>query len=205
VAPSLSFPSVDRYLAQLPEGISSYPAMLTKAAIIRTLLRDAPQPLTAGLGLPPRVEALVLAPPSRNDWVSEVEGWAVVLSIYDLNFASKGGLAAFKAWSHEVNARLFRSVVYRVLFSVVSPERLFVGATQRWSAFHRGTVIKDVETSKGRASFRLTTPPFVMPEIGRVGLIKAFQAAIELAGAQGVELNAEAESPTTARFDARWR
>lgn len=202
---TLEFPTMGAYIAQLPDGLASHPHLTAKGSIIRSMLADAPYPLGTGLGLPASVEELVRNPPSTNDWVPEVVLWAMAAGIYDLGFATRGGLAAYSAWAHGMNRRLLRSPAYRILFSVLSPERLFVGAAQRWSAFHRGTLMADIAATRGEGSFRLTTPPLVLSEIGRVSLTAAFRAALDLAGATSVEMRAELESSTTTLFTATWR
>ena len=196
---------LNAYLARLPDGIASYPEMLTKGAIIRTILAEAPRPLTEAVGLPLRVQELARTPPSASSWVTEVEGWAVVLAVHEHCFAGPDGRTRFWTWGHAMNLQLFRSPLYRILFTVLSPERLWVGAARRWSAFHRGTVVSDVTCTTGVASFRLTTPPYVMPEVGRLGLTSAFHAALEIAGGKAVQVTGAVESPETSRFHATWK
>lgn len=199
------FATLRQYLEHLPEGLDSFPQLTAKGSVVRAFLNDAQYPLATGCGLPPRLDELIRAPPASSDWVREVELWAIAAAVYDVNFAARGGIAAFTEWSYGANRRLLRGPAYRILFSVLSPERLFVGATQRWSAFHRGTQLSDVEVSKGAGSVRLVAAPHAIPEIGRVAFAMAFRAALDLAGAEAVDVTSRSESPAVSLFQARWR
>lgn len=145
------------------------------------------------------------SPPLAHDWVHEVEFWALSLCIYDRAFAGHGGIRLYDAWSYARNRQLLGGPLYRILFAVLSPERLFAGAAQRYATFHRGTVMSDFQGSKGRAAFRLTTPPDVLPELAHVVLAAAFRAVLDVTGAQGCEVKAHAASPQVVEFMATWR
>ncbi len=198
------FPSLESYLARLPNGLESYPEMGAKASLVRQIIADSPFPL-ASAGLPPALDALVRSPPLAHDWVHEVEFWALSLCIYDRAFAGHGGIRLYDAWSYARNRQLLGGPLYRILFAVLSPERLFAGAAQRYATFHRGTVMSDFQGSKGRAAFRLTTPPDVLPELAHVVLAAAFRAVLDVTGAQGCEVKAHAASPQVVEFMATWR
>lgn len=195
---------MESYIASLPDGLASYPEARVKGSLVRSSLTASPRPLTVGMGLPPRLEAIILAPPAASDWIPEAELWALRTCMYDRDFADAGGMAAYSEWVYGLNLRLLRSPLYRILFAVLSPERLFVGSTNRWSAFHKGTSMEDVQATRGRGRFRLKTPPYLVPDIGRIGAESAHRAALELAGAEKVVLTSRRESPSLILFDATW-
>ena len=128
---------------------------------MRSLLLDAPMSLATVEGLPARLAEYAVAPPQANDWVTEAELWGMTLAVYDLSFADQGGLAAFEKWVHGINHRLMGSPLYRVLFAVVSPERILRGVASRMAVFHRGTVTEDIQVSSGRgpSQSRCPEPP----------------------------------------------
>ncbi len=204
-AMSQGFPSMERYLARLPHGLDSYPHLTAKAAIFRQIIAESPDPLDAVAGLPPALEERVRNPPAATDWVREVEFWALLLCVYDRSFADAGGMAAYGTWTYGRNRALLSGPLYRMLFALLSPERLLLGATQRYAAFHRGTVMSQLRSAGKRASFRLTTPAHVLPEIAQVGLAAGFRAALDLSGASAVDVTGRADSPDVVEFLATWR
>jgi hypothetical protein len=198
-------PTLEQYLASLPNGLSSYPFAVAKASLVRALLVDAPCDVGVSSGLPPRLVELARSPPAANHWTSEVELWALSLGMYDLGFANRGGITRYTEWTYQRNRALLSGPLYRVLFAVASPDRLFSGAAHRYSAFHRGTVMSKLEASRGAGSFRLTTPANLLPELARAALSTAFKAALDLSGAKDAVVVGRAESAETTSFDATWR
>ncbi len=198
------FPTLDRYLGSLPDGLESYPDVCTKGAVLRAVISDAPSPLDRH-ALPPALAERVRELPSATDWVPEVHLFGLQACIFDACFRDGGGIAAFEDWSYRRNMRMFRSSLYRVLFKVVSPERLFVGVANRWSAFRRGSVIDGVAAVDGLAQMRLRTAPHVVPDFGRVALGSALRASLDLAGAREATVTCRVEVPGSLLFEARWR
>jgi hypothetical protein len=199
------FPSLDAYLERLPGGLAAHPDLLAKGSSLRSTLADAPQPLTVGMGLPASLEELVRVPPSSTDWIREVELWALVLCVYDRSFAKSGGVAAYGTFSFNMAMRMVNSPAYRILFAILSPERLFVGAAQRWAAFHKGTVMEIVGHSRGQGAFRLRTPPHLLPEVAHVSLAEGIRAALVMAKADGATVTPRVEAPGSVLFEARWK
>lgn len=201
-----SYPTLTRYLSALPDGLASHPEMHAKGSLVRSILTDTPpHRLAVADGLPPRLDDILRSPPSATDWLPETELWALTLAVYDTAFAQNGAEAAYERWVHARNLRLLRSPLYRVLFAVASPERLFTSGAKRVAAFHRGAVIDGVAVSKGKGSFTMKTPPGLLPDLARVGLGAAVRAGLEVAGALDAVVTASAIWPGVLRFDAEWR
>ena len=199
-----AFPSMEGYLARLPNGLASYPHVTAKGSVLRAILSDANGALGPSMGLPARIEELIAVPPAPNGWLLEVELWALTLCIYDVRFADKGGVAAYEEWVYRRNRALLSGPLYKVLFTVLGPERLVAGAAQRYATFHRGTVMSKLEAGDRALAFKLTTPPHVLPALVQGGLAAAFRAALDLAGAHDVRVTARAESPDVVAFEASW-
>jgi hypothetical protein len=177
--------------------------MGAKASILRAIVADMPG--SPPSGLPPRLDALVRAPPSANDWIREVELWAIQLAVYDTAFAARGGARAFEDWSYRRNRSLLGGPLYKVLFAVLSPERMVVGAAGKYAAFHKGTVMSKLETTSTSFAFKLTTPPYVLPELAQVTLAAAFRAALDLSGAKEVAVTHHVESPEVVAYLTTWK
>jgi hypothetical protein len=200
-----AFPGLESYLERLPRGLDSYPEVCVKGAFVRRMLGQAPRPLREGMGLPPVLEQLVVRMPGPNDWVPVAHQCGLALCVYDLNFANNGGLAAYGAWTIEVQRRLLGSALYRILFAVMSPERLLVGATHRWSAFNRGMNLEAITSSNGRGAFRLKRPPHLLPALSLVGYGASFRAGLELCGAMDIVVQRHDESPSSTLYEYQWR
>ena len=197
------FPTATAYLERLPEGADSYPATLVKGTVILSALED-PKYRPAYEGLPEVVRKLVDEPPAVGSWVPEVHFQALMATIYDSHFAAAGGIDALEAWTCERNRVIFRSPLYRVLFLVVSPERVFAGAAKRWSIFHRGSRIEVVDIVPQKATVRLTYPAGIMLDLCARAYGGAFRAALAAAHAKLGTIDCEVESDTSSLYVARW-
>jgi hypothetical protein len=197
------FPTATAYLDRLPHRADSYPETLVKGTVVRSALED-PKYRPRHDGLPDVVQKLVLDPPLPGSWVPEVHFQALMASIYDTHFATAGGIEALEAWTCERNRVIFRSTLYRVLFLVVSPERVFAGAGKRWSIFHRGSEVDVLDVGQRRASVRLTYPAGIMLDVCVHSYGGAFRAALAAAHAKLGTITCEIESETSTRYEARW-
>lgn len=198
----IAFPSLDRFVEALPHGLDSYPDALAKAAILRHALSDVRLPEPDAL--PPALARLITDRPALTAWVPEVHFNAMMLAIYDCEFAANGGLARYERWAHERNRKLLRSPLYRILFLVVSPDRLLRGAEKRWSAFRRGTTLHVVEHTDTSAKLTFHYPPKLQTELSMLGLAIALRAALETAGAKHVVVTAGQLGDEQTDVHLRW-
>lgn len=197
------FPTVARYLEGLPHGIDSYPDAVVKGAVLRATLADAGFRIEPG-SLPESLERCAFDPPAIGTWVPETFHSALVGAIFDARFRDAGGIAAFEGWAFDRNRRLFKSPLYRVLFFVVRPERIFIGIKNRWSAFHRGSVLEVVEERPNHRTVRLTHPPRLFSDHALHTFSAAFMAAAEAAGLRALRARRVSEQPTTTDFAVDW-
>lgn len=202
-APAL--PTLARYLKALPEGLSSYPTVLAKGLIVRTLLLDTTHSLPVGAGLPRELEKLVQRPPSANEWVPAVLLCAIHSAFYDLAFAAEGGAESFEEWTYQRSIHLMQTPVYRRLMTVGRPEELLALHGARWSAFYRGATLDVLDVGPGKVVFRQSYPPFCWPEMSRIAVAAGLRAAVSLAGAKSVTVKSTEDSPRTSRFHVRWQ
>lgn len=197
--------TVDAYLARLPNGLASYPEVLVKGSVIRSSVENLPDGArTIATGMP-EIDALVTDPPAVSAWVPQVHHCLLLASIYDRFFSVAGGQTAFDAWVYDRNRQLFRSPAYKILFAVVSPERLIVGLANRWSAFRRGVAVEVVERRGSAGTLAMRYPPYVMDALTLRGIAVALRAALDAGGAEQAFVTVTEPGPTEARFSVRWR
>lgn len=146
------FPIAAKYLARLPDGIRSYPDCQAKGSVLRSVLDTAPFALPTA-GLPSEAAELVAAPPLPSEWMSEV-----ILNVLLMAYQQLMPREQYLRWCYDRNRALLNTSLYRVLFLVVSPERLYVGMPQRWAAFRRGTKLQLAEMRGQVATLEYTFP-----------------------------------------------
>jgi hypothetical protein len=194
-------PLLESYLAVLPGGADAHPQCQVKASIVRNALET--KPIGADLPLPAGIRALVDTPPPISAWVPEVHFNALMLVIRDAHF--EGDAEPFRAWMFEQSRRLLGAPIYRVLFLVMSPERLLVGLEKRWGAFRKGTDASSVEIGPNVVELRLRAPPHLYTAAACESMRATLRAAVTCAGAADAEVDATVKSPTEVAYRVRWR
>jgi uncharacterized protein (TIGR02265 family) len=187
------------YVESLPEGLDSLRDCQQKASILRQFV-GRPHASALAKALPAELRGLVEAPPPATEWISEVKATAIYLALRDV----MGSDEAFLEYTYEMNRRLLSGPLYRVLFALVSPERVIKGAASRWSQLHRGTELRTEALSPPRVRFRLVSPIGLVPEVLARAYGGAYRVAIELAGARAVDVTIESAGPTGYTFALRW-
>jgi len=197
--------TVETYLARLPAGLDSYAEAAVKGSIVREWVAATDLRARLEEGQVPReVETLLREPPPASSWVREVEYVALVVATYELCWKGAGGVAAFERWRLDVSRKMLSGPLYRVLFLVASPERVFVGAERRWGAFHRGSALRVRGRESRRAELELTFPPRVFPELALRLNGRALQAAAEAAGLKRVEVALSDATDVSGHFEISW-
>jgi hypothetical protein len=196
-------PSVAHYLQGLPHGIDSYPDAVVKGAILRAAFTDLGFKPKEG-DLPEALARYALDPPAIGTWVPETFHSVLVAAIFDARFRDNGGRDAFETWSYERNRKLFQSPLYRVLFLVVRPERVFIGIEKRWSAFHRGSSLEVVAEAAKRRTVRLTHPARLFSEPALHAFGAAFRAAGEAAGLRQLWVRCDSTADDATTYDVEW-
>lgn len=189
------------YLDALPQGVGSYPTYVQKASIYRQFLDLTPM---AGVTevLPEAVRHLVTDPAPVSAWIPEVHLTALYLATLDVRYADE--TAYVEHWG-EVNRALLQGRLYRLLMRVASPSIVIRGAVSRWRSFHRGVALHLDRVSRGNVVVRMTCPPGLIPAVLAPSYALAFQAALEVAGADEAVVRVEARTDTEIRFTGRWR
>jgi hypothetical protein len=196
-----AFPTLEAYIAQLPNGLDSFPTCLIKASVIRDALSSKAIPDDPSLPAP--IRALLQGPPPVSSLVPEVLSNAMLLTLYDVHFAALGWQAA-GSWLHATTYQLLRTPLYRILFAVLSPERLVSGVAQRWQAFRRGSELTLTDKTDGFARLRLVFPAGLHTDLTLFLLAAAFRAAIDGSGARRVTVEVESTASGSAVFACSW-
>lgn len=193
-----SYPNAAEYLRRLPDGLDSHKQCQVKGSVLLSLLGSTPVPFIRE-GLPAAILALLDNPPLPNQWVSEVAFNALLMAHEER--LDPGMLAE---WVVARNRRLMRSPLYSVLFRLAGPERILLGAANRWRAFRRGTELRVVEQARGAVTVQIDFPARLYTASIVSNLTLALGAACEVAGARNFVGEVETLSDVSARCRARW-
>lgn len=195
-------PYVRAYLGRLPDGLASYPKCQAKAALVRDLLESRPLD-ASGDDVPDGIRPMLANPPPVSSWVSEVHFVTAALAIYARYFGAND-LVAYEEWICTRNMALFRKPLYRVLIALMSPERLLIGASKRWSAFHLGTTLSVVEHTEGSARLKIVFPAHLFGIEFLRGISAGLRAAVIVAGGRNVVTGVDEATPTSAEYWLSW-
>lgn len=194
------FPSLARYLDALPHGLDSYPDCQAKVSLVRSMLEE--HPLAKFVPeLPTPLAELIRQPPPMSAWMSEVHLRAILRVIHDRVLTDR---RAFVKWTYEAQKRLLAGPVYRLLFSVMSVERLGDIAPSRWARFHRGSTMRvDYGDMQSRVSFQF--PPHLLDDLDLEASLAGIHVAIELMVRRTAEFAEMKVTPTSSSAVLRWR
>jgi hypothetical protein len=192
------FPIASQYLAALPAGEASHPQCMVKGSVLRSLVETSPVPFPVK-ALPPSLATLLESPPLPSEWVSEVRFNTLMLAHEELMPAS-----VFREWVYSRNRKLLSSSLYRILFLVVSPERLLNQMSSRWAAFRKGTELQIVDRAPKHYVVDVRYPSFLYERRVLSNMSVAVTAALDAAGAHNPQVGVVDVRETSARFDIRW-
>ncbi len=170
------------------------------------MLRRASRPLDDAdlAALPTRVGELARNLPPVSAWIPEVVVMTYMIALRDVHFPPPGGDAAYARWTYDRNRRLLGGRLYRALFLLVSPERLFNHVGGRSGRIRRGSTLELVEHRLGYAKLQTHYPSFLHDESLALGMRAAFRAAAELAGAKWIEMEPPLVEERATTFELRY-
>jgi hypothetical protein len=196
------YPSVHHYLETVG-GLGAHPQAIAKGGVLADALSQRPlRPPPGSLG--PELETLATNPPLLTGWVPEVQFNATMLAIYDEHYGV-GGMSDYLAWVYDRNRRLFTRPAYKMLFLVISPERLMRGLGPRWAAFRKGSTLTATTKGPRNVEVCLAHPRHLHPEQSVRAFAAAWKAAVECAGGKSVESALVHTEPTEAHYSIRWK
>jgi len=194
---SAKFPIASSYLRRLPRGLDSYPECQAKGSVLRAGIDTAPVTLDRS-ALPPALAALVAAPPLPTEWFAEVHLNTIMLAYQD-----SVPPAVWERWTYDRNRNLLDRPLYRILFSLISPERLFTGMSGRWGTFRRGSQLSLLSKTDGVARVELRFPAYLHDENTMRAASTAMRAAGDAAGGK-TQTEIEAIEATRAVIRVSW-
>ena len=194
------FPSLAHYLDRVPQGLSSYPDCQANVSLVRSMLEEhslgkfAPE-------LPPPLAELILQPPPLSAWMPEVHLRAILRIIHDRVLTDR---RAFVKWTYDAQKRLLSGPMYRLLFSVMSMDRLGDSAPSRWTRFHRGSTMQ-VEIGEKRSKVSFAFPPHLFDDLDLEASLAGLQVAIEMMVGKSAAFSDMQVSPTSSCAVVFWR
>lgn len=197
------FPDAVAYLARLRDGFEAHPHCQVKGSVVREVAASFDAPLTQQL--PQAIRTLVEHPPPVSAWIAEVPFNVMVLVQNEHLARQTGRKTALLDAAFEVSKALLSTPLYKILFLVVSPERLVAGVDKRWAALRRGTFIEVVEHSRESARIRVHYPahhytPTLLTIRGA-----SIRAALVCAGAKDATVQLEPRDEESSDFNCRWK
>lgn len=194
------FPTLAAYLDRLPDGLDSFPECQAKCSLLMSALDDySLDPCLASL--PAELADLVQNPPPRVEWIPQVQFRAALRAVRDHYF---GSAAEFVAWSYGAQHRMLGGPLYRILFSLIGPERLLRNSQSRWTHFHRGLHL-EVRTTGQSVDGCFRFPPHMYDQLDLEATMAGFRAALDLAGTHQVTTTVVEVTATQARGRLTWR
>jgi hypothetical protein len=196
-AASHHLPLTHAYLADLPDGLASYPECRAKASMVRFVAGRLP---AGGLpDLPAPIASLLHDPPPATSWVPEVHYNAASLAAADLVGCDAEGFHAF--WQG-VMEDMIRSPLYRMILGMVSPSGLLTTAAKRWGLFHVGTRLTASTTDEG-LTLGLPHPPHLLNRALANGYAGVFQALVDHSRRPSSTVSVAGHDPLGSRWHLR--
>jgi hypothetical protein len=195
-----SLPHLSAFVAKLPQGLASFPAVQAKASLYRSIL-DAFPP-DADVHLPEPLRERLLMPTPVSAWIPEVHSHAMVLALRDLSFDSD---VAFVDFCYQQQKALFEGRLYRIMLALASPALLFRTAALRWNFFHRGTTLEVQQVAGHEARICVRHPPQMWDGLLADALMAGLRAVLDLSGAQEPRLEVIERTPEALYLRGTWR
>ena len=137
-------PLTSAYLERLPDGLGSYPDAQLKGSFVRAVIKALPDSLDPQQ-LPDELAEIILSPPELSEWVPEVRLITLMTVLRDVAF---GDDDEYDAYTRGMLSSVLAGPMYRVLFAVISPNRMAVKGEDKWTHMHRGTRRESLERNQ---------------------------------------------------------
>lgn len=195
------FPSAAAYLDRFDRGLDAHPHCAVKGSVVRQLV-VTPYAREVQPHVPPALRTYFTDPPLVSAWCSEVHFHTMLHAIFDGPFQSNE--SRFLGWVKDENRTLMESALYKGIFFVVSPERLFRSVGPRWGALRRGTSAELIDASPTGGRIRVHHPLHLYSDL--ISRVRATSLAIvaECSGAHHVRIAPDRITSTSVDFAATW-
>lgn len=196
------FPETAAYVARLPQGLASHKHCEVKGSVVREVAASFEPSVIATL--PETLRALVTHPPPVSGWVSEVPLNALILVQHELLTKQTGSALAMIDRAFDATRALLTTPLYKILFMVMSPERLLSGIDKRWGALRRGTYVEAVEHRVKLARIRVHFPANHYNQTLLAIRAASVRAALVCAGGRQARVDVEPSSAEAIDYVCRW-
>jgi hypothetical protein len=193
------YPTVAKFLQMLPGGLSAYPHAMTTADY-SLYLREAHPAVFSSENLSATHRQVFNSRWRPNDWIYETVANAMVLMVYDQQFANQ---ESFADWTFEFCKTFYKRPLTKALMRIATPHLVFMGAAKRWSSFHKGSTLSSRGT-KYNGHLKLDYPPHLFHQVNLVSMGAAYRAAIASAGGKQVSIKVQ-PGVKEAIFDLSWQ
>lgn len=197
------FPETAAYVAKLPQGLASHRQCEVKGSVVREIAASIDAPV--GATLPAPMRALIADPPSVSAWVSEVPLNALILVQHELLKERTGDPSAMIQHAFDSTRALLSTPLYKILFFVMSPERLLRGIDKRWGALRRGTFLEAIEHTHNVARIRVHFPANHYNQTLLAIRAASVRAALVCAGGRDARVDVEPSSAESIDYVCRWQ
>jgi hypothetical protein len=197
------FPEAAAYVARLPQGLASHRHCEVKGSVVREIAASIDASVAAAL--PEPLRALVTQPPPVSAWVSEVPVNALILVQHELLKQRTGDPSAMIDRAFDSTRALLSTPLYKILFLVMSPERLLSGIDKRWGALRRGTYVEALEHTAKLARICVHFPQNHYNQTLLAIRAASVRAALVCAGGRDARVDVEPSSAETIDYVCHWQ
>jgi|LNFM01.1.fsa_nt_gb hypothetical protein len=196
-------PETCAYIDALPDGLASFPQCEVKGSVVRQIVEGVDRSLLSAL--PEQSRALIAEPPPVSAWVREVPVNVLLIATAEHLVRVSGRRDAMIERAFDASQQLLSTPLYKILFLVVSPERLIAGVDRRWNALRRGSRLELLSHSAQSAQLRAHFPTGLYTRSLLELRAASMRAALACAGARGAEVELAAFVGDRVDFLCSWR
>ncbi len=192
--------NVEAYIDSLPRGLDSYPRAECKASVARIFLAGFDRDRLA-TAVPASLHATLFNLPPDSVWMPEVHGQVFYLALRQVFYTEDKD---YLAMTLQKNTELLRSPLYRMLFKLLSPQRIAKNAGVAWGRFHRGSRFTCVKADDDEAVFDFGYPPFLYSRLSLHAFATAALSGIQVGGRENAYIDGVTYSPEAAQVVIRY-
>jgi hypothetical protein len=190
------FPTLNAYVAQLPQGLNSYPEARSKGSLLRSSLEGH----DVGRLIDDVLRAVIESPPPAGVWVPAVHSDAVFHAVVDRFHPTDERVIA---WCEGRTLSMAKSPMYGALFRVSGPAILIRGTARFHGLAQRGTEMSAI-LDDHRARLHMSFPPHLHSRLNLLSNVGMFRGLIRITGGQTPQAKMTRFSATDADYECTW-
>lgn len=194
------FPTLAKYLDNLPQGLDTFPAAKTRAFYSIELQKRLGQNLQ-GARLPFSIKSRLSETWKPDAWIPATIYAALCCVCLDTIWTTK---ETFHQGMYEIASLMYASMFFRAVMFIMSPSLMMLGSASRWNGFHLGTTLRASNQTKTSGDMVLNYPGHLFPEPCLHSLAATFDCAITSSGAKQFHYTLVVPSIDSAIICMRW-